>query len=239
MQLKYFMVAILVTIVAGCAPPQPPVAQNFIYTPPGSASPIRGNMGIAIIAPSPQGSFFSRQYANSNSNYPAFFHAALNDMEKVLIAKGFTVTGTFPTTDEMTFSDKERATLIMRPEILSEIAISRGLLGAPSSATISGSVTLDFSEPMSHEKIWVKRFEVPPITQPVALGLVIDATGHLMQNPDGSPAFALTKNSETSLLNAFYQAVFDKTWQQIDSRELLRLKGDADRVKARTNFRGN
>jgi hypothetical protein len=110
--------------------------------------------------------------------------------------------------------------------------------GLQSTAQASGTISIEFLEPMSREKVWIKRFELPPVTQPVELALIRGPNGMLAHNLDGSLVVGLSRNSTVKLLNEFYGSAFTKIWDQLDPKEIRGLKADADKLKSRTNYRG-
>jgi hypothetical protein len=243
MRLKYYFFVLILFLMNGCAlpPTGPPVAENFVFNPPSSVQSTKNSMSIAILMPGSKGNFF-QMYSSGSTNSPMinnFLSSYRTDLEKIILAKGFTSSGVYPDYDEMTFSQKENSTLVMRPEISFNINVQRGLLGEQSIATVNGSVVVEFLEPMSQEKIWIKHFDLPQTTQPVQMKILKAANGRLLQNPDGSLQYGLSSNSATELLNSFYASAFKKIWDQLDSREIAALKSDADKVKKRTNYRAN
>lgn len=233
---KYLTVALLIGL-ASCASiiHEAPVVENFIFTPPATLPPSKSNLTVAILIPSQAGSLFGGR-ADLQPIYADFFNAAQRDLEKVINAKGFKTTGSYPTFDDMTFSQKERSSLILLPEIHIDVALSGGSTGV---ATVSGAVALQFLEPMSKEKVWIKRFELPPTTQNVQLAVLIHSNGEPVIGANGQPVGGLTVNGTRQLLNAFYQSAFNEIWAQLDPQDLAAQKADTDRLKAKTNYRAN
>jgi hypothetical protein len=243
MKLKYYFIVLMLILMSGCAlpPSGPPVSPSFVFTPPTSLAATKNSMSIATLMPGSKGSFFEmyRSDAAIRPTLDNFLRSYQTDLEKIILAKGFTSSGSYPTYDEMTFSQKENASLIMRPEISFNIIVQHGRFGEPSTATVSGSVVIEFLEPMSKEKVWIKHFDLPETTQTVQMALLRRADGGLAQNPDGSLQYGLTSNSTVTLLNSFYATAFGKIWNQLDAREIMGLKADADKLKRRTNYRAN
>ncbi len=243
MKVQYFFVLFFLIIVSGCVvkPSGPPVTPNFVFNPPASVSATKNSMSIAILMPGSKGSFFDTYNSDSGIKQTVsnFIMSYQTDLEKVIVAKGFTTSGAYATYDEMTFSQKEKSSLIMKPEISFNIGVQQGLFGEGSKATVSGSVVIEFLEPMSKEKVWIKHFDLPETTQDVQLSLLRGPDGYLAKNPDGSLRYGLSSNSTVTLLNSFYATAFGKIWNQLDSREISSLKADADKLKHRTNYRAN
>lgn len=237
---KFPLLVALILGIGGCATPnqQPPVTPNFVFTPTSSA-PAKNGMSIAILRPGSKGGFLETNRADLRPVINDFLNAYRTDLEKIILAKGFTTAGAYAAFDEMTFSQKERSALILRPEVAFNITTQTGVLGADSTAIATGTVTIEFLEPMSKEKVWIKRFELPPTTQKVEMAVLRTSDGRLATNPDGTLRLGLTANSATALLNSFYAAAFSRIYEQIDSREILALKSDAEKLKRRTNYRAN
>jgi hypothetical protein len=139
----------------------------------------------------------------------------------------------------MTFSQKERSSLVLVPQVSLNLATERGLFGSSSNATVSGQVVLELVEPLSKEKVWIKRIELPPTTMSVAMAPLIGQNGMIIADASGAPQYGLTRNSAITLLNAFYANAFGKIWAQVDTREVAALKGDADKLKAKSTYRAN
>lgn len=258
MKIKALSFVLLAIVIAGCAPIQKeaPVIPNFTFNPPSTTPPTRNAMSIAILLPGGKGAFWnSFQQDGVRRLINDFFRATQTDLEKTIISKGFTSAGDFASFDEMTYSQKERSSLVMRPEINLDITITGSssatgtgsatldlLTGQPaptSVATVTGSIVIEFLEPMSKEKVWVKRIELPPTVQNVRRTLLRRADGTAMPGPDGLGVSEITQNSATALLNSFYATAFSKIWDQLDPRELAGLKFDADKLKKSTNYRAN
>jgi len=235
---KVCVVSIMVAL-AGCTlpPPEQPVSPNFVFNPPSSSSATKNAMSIAILLPGTSGSFFEDKSNESLSL--KFINAAQVDLEKILISKGFTISGSFRSYDEMTYSQKEKSTLIMRPTISYNIDLRRGGFGQGSMATVRGSVAVEFLEPLSKEKVWIKHFDLPETTQQVQVGLARGADGNLIKGPDGGLLYSITLNSATNLLNSFYASSFNRLWEQLDEREIVSLRSDANKLKSRSNYRAN
>lgn len=230
--------SLMLMSIVGCVPIQtgPTVHPNFSFDPPTAAKAAQTGLSIGILRPSSAYQTNGRGFFQANG--PIFDTGAVvvddmltgiqTDIEKIIIAKGFTTAGIYPTIDEMTYGQKQRATLILRPVFSVSLNTERVPLGQ-SKATVSGFATLEFLEPLSREKVWVKRLELAPLTQNVDLapGIV-----------NGQTTFAITTNSMTSLLNAFYKPTMDKMWNQLDTQEIVGLKRDADKLKATTQYKG-
>jgi hypothetical protein len=222
-----------------------PIVPNFTFNPPGVPPASRSDMTIAIIKPLTEGNMFSRLVMASENPYVAantdqtqvyldeMLDAAKTDIEKILVTKGFNTLGPFDTIDEMTYSEKERSSLILAPTF----DISMDLQGLEAKQTrrafsqegtvlVRGNVILAFLEPMTREKVWLKRLDLEPFaapysytvrTRPVTPGEVV--AGALLNRP--LPRNQSTQNeAAVTTLNSFYQAAMSKIWDHLDPREI-------------------
>jgi hypothetical protein len=217
-------------IGSAMAPPAPPVAENFIFTPPSSTAPTKSNIDIAILKPSTEGSFFVAEtpmVSESKLSIDRMAVAMQTDIEKIIIARGYTTVGAFSSIDEMTYSQKERASFILKPIINLDLIV-QGRQG-----TMSGNVTLELLEPMSKEKIWIKRLNLDPIMGPITYELVSVQTQQGLQLVN-----MISANSVKKLLNAFYMPAMGKIWDHLDPREINNLKSDSEKLKGKTHYQG-
>lgn len=242
-------------------PIEAPVVPNFTFNPPGVPPASRSDMTIAIIKPLTQGNMFSRLVMASENPYVAAntdqtrvsWMRCLTPrrpiIEKILVTKGFNTLGPFDTIDEMTYSEKERSSLILAPTF----DISMDLQGLEAKQTrrafsqegtvlVRGNVILAFLEPMTREKVWLKRLELEPFsapysytvrTRPVTPGEVIAAG---LMNRSVPQNQSTQSEAAVTTLNSFYQAAISKTWEHLDPREIKGLKGETDKLKKLKRF---
>jgi neuraminyllactose-binding hemagglutinin len=102
------------------------------------------------------------------------FSASLGtDLDKVLIAKGVTTTGPFQSLDELTYSEKKDAALTLVPRVFITAEIKYDSAnGEPYQRSVgitmekafvmhvSGWVSFIMQEPLSGEKMWIKKLEL-------------------------------------------------------------------------------
>lgn len=236
---KLLLCSMMAIALAGCVvkPQQAPVATSFSFSPPTSTA-TKNSISMAVVAPEKKGYLVSSRQ-DLAPVFVSFLDSVKADIEKVVTAKGFTSAGAYSSLDEMTFPQKERSSLVIKPEISFELNVQRGGLGAPSQATVSGYVRFDFIEPMTKEKVEVKRFDLPPISRIVQVGPVRRGDGKFETLPNGQIANDITRNSAVDLLNSFYASAFEKIWAQLDAREIVMMKTHADKLKARSSYRAN
>jgi len=96
-----------------------------------------------------------------------------NEVNKILLSKGFTITDRFQSYDRMTFTEKRNTSALFYPEII--INLDEKSLHTHSSFlffssdVIEGRIEIDASvniimlEPLSGEKLWIKRLPIDEI----------------------------------------------------------------------------
>lgn len=258
---RLLVVSLLSTLV-GCAPlpskpPTGPVTPNFNFEPPTSASS-RSDMAIAVIKPGTNGSMFTQwpvlltgsDAANARTYLNDMTKAAKTDMEKIIVAKGFNTLGPFESVDEMTYSQKERASLIFVPTFESNMdlqdagtrALGYRAISQEGTVLVRGSVILAFLEPLTKEKVWLKRFDLEPFSAPYAAVMRVQPVtpGEIIAS--GLLGRAVPTNQSTQLdavvttLNSFYGAAMSKMWEHLDPREVSGLKGEVQKLKKLKRF---
>ena len=134
----------------------------------------------------------------------------------------------YSTIDDMTYGQKDKISVLLRPTIVLSLSIT-----GEKSVTASGYCELEMLEPMSREKVWLKRLQLDPITQ-----TVVTYTG-IVQTTQGAVSVPmLDDNGTTALLNSFYATTMETMWKQLDAQEIDGFKHDVQVLKAKTQYRG-
>lgn len=250
--MTYYLLVIVLPLLAalplGCAtlpPPAEPVARAFFYTPPEQAKQLFP-VTIALVRPRYENPTerMVAQIVGSDSwareTGGAFVNSLKTDLEKLLITKGFKVTGPYDSLDVMTFPEKKGANLTLtpiveiraddhvtshKPAFTGEIIVTPGTVEGV--FAVGGWVAFVMLEPLSGEKMWMKRIELEPVqerysftyTAPRGRGQVTRFYGDTRQQ-----AF-------TRALNQIYPAVMQKAWTYFDSEEVLHVKQQAEEVR--------
>lgn len=224
-------------------PPAPPVARSFVYTPPEQAQQLL-RITIALVRPSdadPTRLAGVPQWAKETAS--AFKSSMQTDLEKLLIAKGFTVTGPYATLEVMTYPEKKGANLTLTSivDISSERKVTQqtepvGVLfpGRQEGVLImGGSVWLSMLEPLSGEKMWLKRVEIEPVQKPFVITYNVETrAGQQHKN-------ILSDTSEravTVVLNKIYPIVLQQAWTYFNPEEVMHIKKQADEVRERKRY---
>src|ERR1035437_3052225 len=112
------------------------------------------------------------------------------DLDKILIAKGLTTTGPFPSLDELTYSEKKDASLTLAPRVFvtAEIKYTTeahkvervGRMERDFVMNVTGWVTFIMQESLSGQKMWIKKLELDSVRK---VG-VVDWEGLPQYQPD-------------------------------------------------------
>ncbi len=248
--MRYVTGAILLSLIcSGCAPvqrPQPaqPVARAFTYTPPeeprrqlpATIALVRPTYAEATRARLTNGPVWAR------STTEAFAGSLRSDLEKILIAKGFKVTGPYDKLDLMTFPEKTGANLTLTPvvELTLDARVARRtapttlLYGTEEGVLLVGGwISLVMLEPMTGEKMWIKRVEVEAAQEPYSMtSILVVRDGQRIQSirSDSRP------DALTSALNRIYPKVMQTTWTYFHPDEVMITKQQAEELRARKRY---
>ncbi len=161
------------------------------------------------------------------SHLQAFMEAARVDLEKIFIAKGLRTMGPFRNIGEMTFSQKRDATFALAPEIHVRLDQSGGEAGAISAG---GWFSLILIEPLSGQKIWAKKLDLPTRNAPylAKTGTDLVAGIALQQVTTDNRA-----KVSADLLSQQYQDLMGRIWEPADPEEFSTLVSQADELKSR------
>lgn len=242
---RFFSIILLIgfgVIIVNCAPPpsqlQPTLPPNFSYEPPSTATKAL-DLTIGIVNPQYTTQFGGDEVQSLKDLYSSSMGA---DFDKIIIAKGFKTTGPFPSQNEMTYPEKERASLILVPEIAIDIKttvtrkIRPGGLFLPGSIdgyySCNGFVSLYLIEPLSGEKMWIKRIDIAPSQQAFHTTISQDINGGLHAKSNSSQIIQ-------RLLEQSYQEVMTKAWDYLDPTEISNLMPQVDEVRKKATFHNN
>lgn len=222
---------------------------------------------IAVVDPyyrEEESAFLAPVYARVGRGLSASMGA---DFEKLLVAKGMTATGPFSAVDEITYAEKRGASLVFAPRVFittrieyvpdwrpvkdghsrlptGEIVAVRG--EKHFKMTVTGWISFVMQEPLSGEKMWIKRLEIDPIevygfdayaTYPetrteVGLfgGVTEIPTGRVVL---GSQLFHDGRaDALATALATVYPTVMDRFWRLVDPDEMLVLRTQGAEIRA-------
>ena len=236
-----FALSLMLVGCAGSMPPPPPKLV-FQWEPP-STTASAGNLAIAIVdarlTRDKLGNYHDAAYLTS------YTRSLGTDLQRVLVAKGLKVTGPFDDFQNMTFPEKKNSDLALIPRVYLEINESYsvnkeepGPLGGKAvirqgQMSAHGFVELTLVEPMSEQKMWVKKIDLPGVSENISVDLFMGDDGKL------NPFHQNKDNRDTALINMLnesYPRVLDAFWRYLDSDEIRHLAEEAKDAKKRKGY---
>jgi len=250
------MTALLITAtlfaVNGCAPTAPKATApaipppTFDFTPPQTAEPGSTNVVLALVNPSYSETDPTRSAVFAFYPFADFQKNMGRDFEELLVARGFTLTGPFPSREEMTFPDKNGCDLVLMPSLDVSVTFPRVqaesvvMLLEPTKykvvgeASVTGRITLNLLESLSGEKMWSKSINIPAAAQAVTF-----AGDNRYETPPAASVDVTDRGLHRALapaLSQAYAAVMDATWKYFDPQEIAVVKREAMPVKEKKRY---
>lgn len=180
---QLFTIALAAVIFAGCsaaeraAPKEPPYSPKFNYSANGSGAKI--DVSVGLIAPQFEGDG-QKYWATQKDDDVAkgMVRGMRTSFEALLTTKGFNTSGPFDSLDNMTFPEKKGCDFVLFPAIDVDVIVKASNLhyeeeGNPLTGSsqvlycdmvlqASGAIQIIAKEPLSGEKMWIKRIDVSP-----------------------------------------------------------------------------
>jgi hypothetical protein len=237
------------------SPQQPPSSYEYRWALPQGDPADPTNMGVCVVRPNfgqdaeslvrdPLYKNFARGFAKSMAA----------DLDRALVAKGLRVAGPYDTYDDITYPDKQSSDLALTPQVFIAINLrpdkdmligapdapaSAGtvdLIRAPFRGEIQGQVVFELREPLSREKLWVKKLELEPMTisgfdeyEFVVMG--VNEYGWATSWRRGE---MLYNGHEAALVNAmqrWYPVIMTKAWTYLNTEEMKNMKPQVEEIR--------
>lgn len=169
------------------------------------------------------------------------------DLDKIIVAKGMTVTGPFENLDMMTYPDKKNAVLSLTPEIFINVQTSditgwrRETLDwfvKSVQVKVDVWVTLIMREPLSSEKIWIKKIEVGEDVESAEIYAGVVDLGpepgykYVRRYGPGKVLYDGRTDAVASIIKKMYPKIMDTIWRYINTEEILVLKEKAEEIRS-------
>lgn len=244
---KTFLLFLITLFMAGCFAPkqvsQPKQTFNFAYTPKESNKPGSAKMVIAFVKP-----YYATSFTSANGELFSRFRDALgNDIEQLLIAKGFSMKGPYASYDEMIFEDKKTVEMAIYIEIAPSFTAQEGgwkmnvsLLGPKyntysysGTASLIGKINISGVEPLTNQKIWAKSVSIPNVENiPIETSVKYNhqLTSFELINDPG------VYNALGKALTAQYAGIMDKISDHFNVEELNSLKQQIKELKSKKGY---
>ena len=240
------LVSASLLITAGCAtakpaaPPTPPYQPSYRYSLPPSPKD-RVDVTVGLVAPqfTGAGEAYWEQSKRDHDTFVIRMRQSLtSSLEELLSSKGFTVAGPYDDIDSMTFPEKKGADLVLYPLMnidsgytVGNVRVERDvdLLGNVSATTIcdvsfapSGAVQFVAAEPLSGEKMWIKKVD---ITQPIRS---FRGTGKVCQKQGVTQDI---RNAWGQAHEALFQTIMKNIDRYVNTEEFVMLKQQARELR--------
>ena len=226
--------AVLCAGCGGAAPPPPPAyAPTYSYKTPPAAQKIDVTVGLVAPQFTADGSGIRRR-TQTDDTEKRFVSALRTSFDELLVAKGFNITGPFDSVDNMTYPEKKTADFVIFPELdLSASLVTNTLPGSyvcQWTVNLGGNVSLVAKEPLSGEKMWIKRVDVPNVSKN-------------FQGPEsewGNCEIRPVPQKATNELLKGYEAIYAVTMQALDryvsGEEFQVLKKQSQELRAKKDM---
>jgi hypothetical protein len=240
----------------GCLPPvphhpaAPPVARetfDFKWQPAnGGQTATTRELTVAVVYPTLTDNdvTFGDAYRKFGR---AFAKSVATDLDRVLAAKGIKVSGPFAAYDEISYPDKRSADLALTPSVVvttSYLYTQPKLVGNDAlvdysersfSLRVQGYVAFELREPMSREKLWVKRldFDLEDVRglEAFAVTPVLNAAGTPERYDVGDRVYDGRQDALAQVLTRWYPTILDKAWAYLDVDEMVNMKTQVEEIR--------
>ena len=166
-----------------------------------------------------------------------FTSAVGTEYEAMLTRRGFETMGPFSEIDEMTYPQKQASNMVLIPELHMNISAQPEVVAVDvvkGTATIRAELLLQIFEPLSKEKLWLKRisFESEPFQYQYKFDYDSIENGYQRKyvkwdNRAQRMAGALVK---------FYDEIMNTSWKYFSPDELVVLKTQSDEIRSKKRF---
>lgn len=235
---------------------------RYTYDPVEFAEPKSVPLVVAVVNPSYRETDSALMVKAYNAVGKGFSASMGVDMDKVLVAKGMTTLGPYPTLDDIVYSSKKNAALTLAPKVFvtldneytDEWTLYKGRtptkakelrMGRHFKMNVGGWVAFIMSEPLSGEKMWVKKlqFDAKEVTgieyhnaEPQyknSYGLFGEVTGQYISSYTVGNEILYDGKIEAlaDYLNEIYPVIMEKCWTYFDTEEMMHLKETSKEIR--------
>ena len=217
---------------------------SYSYKIPNSKTPNSLKITIAIVHPNfpevPVGSVFSKVF-------DGLADSLSTDFDSIIIAKGMTVTGPFEDLNMMTYPDKKNANLTLTPHVYLNSSIDlisgwehreNGGLSQGFRLTVSGWIILEMREPLSNEKIWIKKIKLKDsyteLGQNIAEINLVRRSNSIFSSTyevPGNIIYDGRKEAMAFIIKEFYPEIMKAFWDYINGEEITMLNQKANEIR--------
>jgi hypothetical protein len=231
---KIGLVIVGMLFLSSCVTP-PPVEPlpppQFLFEPPSKEPTFNAVLGITSPSYNPEILIFSlilpEDKIKIKNIVETFTKSTATDFEKIIIAKGCKVTGPFSTLYEMTYPEKEGCDLVIVPTIF----ITTNYNSAIGILTLSGFMKIEIIEPISGEKMWVKKIDFETVSEQYQFSSYFSRSVHTYYISRDTRPHALQR-----ALEKIYPKVMGTVWNYLDTQEISYLKREGEKVREKKRY---
>ncbi|MGH9364820.1 MAG: hypothetical protein ACRD1B_06090 [Thermoanaerobaculia bacterium] len=168
------------------------------------------------------------------------------DLDKILISKGFTTTGPFPSLAEITYSEKKGAALALAPIVFVTVEIRNSPEIQRANWTelgfamnVTGWMTFVMEEPLSGQKMWIKKLQLDSVRRDgvVAFESIPEygaggCGGQVVRGyKRGEIVYDGRADAMATALKEMYPVILTQFEKYIDADELVQLKEKVKEIR--------
>jgi hypothetical protein len=245
-------------LILGCAttPPYTPLppshwngSYTYNYDPPQKMRPASVRVNVIVVNPfykEAESVFVDSMYAKVGKGFSKSMGV---DLDKIIVSKGMTAVGPYPMLDDVTYPDKKNADITIAPRVFLTTETKFGDLfqreyegvghwAKPFTMKISGWVAYEMREPLSGQKLWVKKLEleerqVSDVEIYEAVALRTDSYGNVIQWDQGALKYSGREEALANALRDAYPIIMEKAWTYLNTEEILDLKEKTKEIRDR------
>ncbi|HEX7456263.1 MAG TPA: hypothetical protein VF303_02245, partial [Candidatus Nanoarchaeia archaeon] len=253
------ILAILCFVIVACMTYQPmpssPATYKFSgYTTPETKRPASVRFTVAIVEPA-----YKEAITKTYSRVVKSFSSSIGSgLDQILVAKGMTTKGPYGSLDELPYPDKKNSNLTLtetvfiqtveqadanaprygQPNTYYTNSQGKNVLCEVQSGKLTAEVWLTFElrEPLSAEKMWIKRLDLGTLERSYKVGV----EKYMYQDPGnpwvqqwryGEEQFNTKPDALASILNEVYPNIMKSAWVYLDTEELLKLNEKVKEIR--------
>lgn len=237
-------IIVLAALFFGCTTAQKTVQSkqtfSFDYTPKQTVQAGSVNMLLGLVHPY----YVSTFQVSSSELFRQFRTAIGNDIEELIVAKGFNLKGPYESYDDMVFDDKKSTDVVIQIEMDPQFTAAEGtwknvftmngwMVTYSGKVSLIGKINLSGVEPLTNQKIWSKSVSIPPIEN-----IIIETSQkydhvlsgwELYQDPG-------VYNAVGQALSLQYKSIMEKIAAQINAEEFISMQQELTELKAKKGY---
>lgn len=222
---------------------------NYSFQPPQQAKAASVRINVVVVNPfyrEPESAFMEAIYAKVGRGFSRSMGV---DLDKIIVAKGMTAVGPYATLDDVTFPDKKAGDLTLAPRVFltSQIRYGEqtrtdyggvGYYSRPFTMKVGGWVAYEMREPLSGQKMWIKRLdlddrEVRDVEIHEAVAARKDNYGNVTSWNVGELRYNGREEAIANALRDYYPQIMQRAWTYLNTEEMLELKEKTKEIRER------